>query len=269
MANLKKHIQKRYLVEKKVDEKTIKNFQATIESIPVEQMGQLTKIPKNKAFFIAYTSNTVVLATHYKVGEYFKFIPIPDPVLMYFNNAYYNFRQVQIRKKDILEKLTAIKQEDILNELYAFFANATGVIIYLFTTLEAFVNRAIPSTDFEYIKKSKSKTEVYNKSQIEKYVRFDEKVNDVLAQVYKDKKKPFAMAHPPTYVHIGNLKQMRDAIIHLKSSTGEENQIGYEEIFRKLMDYRYEEALNAVKEYCNYYHFNPEYISECTCNNQD
>jgi hypothetical protein len=269
MADLKKHIKKKYLLSTTMTEEQAKEIKSTKGETTPWQKVDFKKVQKDKVCFLWYDSNTMVLGFQYMHQGQVRFIPEPDPVLMYFNSAYYDYKNLLLAKKTLLSKLVQEHQEDVINELYNLFSCGTGAVINLFTTLEAFINRAIPSTEFTYTKKIVGKrTEVYTKEEIERNIGFDEKINDVLAQVYKGKKKPFKEAKRPTYDRIWSLKQFRDELVHLKSHNNE-NLSAYSDIYKKLLEYNYEGALNAVKDFCNYYHQNQNYIEECGCSIPD
>lgn len=268
MGNLKKHIYKRYLLETKLTDEEKEKLENSPSSMSIEEALQLRRLNEDDQPILIYSANMAVLGFPYKINGFIRTIPLPDPILMYFHNAYLDYKQVTVLRKDLLKKIDN-PQEDVIKELYNFFGHATGVIINLFTTLEAFVNRCIPSDGFEYKKEIPGKRiEIYTKELIERNIPFDEKVKKVLTEVYKGAKKPFNIAHPPTYAHIENLKNFRDDLIHLKSSN-KENKLSYEVIFKKLLDYKYEEALNAVKDFCNHYHPRNDYITECPCSHDD
>lgn len=148
--------------------------------------------------------------------------------------------------------------EPMINEWYEYFGLSSGFVIFLFTTLEAFINRCIPKY-YEYKRSDNKKTEIYNKYQIEEFVSFKEKITIILPDI---KSKNFYKDHPPTSQHITNLKEFRDSIIHTKTS---KEGTTYDYLFKKALDFKYEETINAVALFCNYYHPDNKYIVECSC----
>jgi hypothetical protein len=178
---------------------------------------------------------------------------------VYFHLAYVNYRLIDEKKKAILRPLlNPVMGEPMINEWYEYFGLTSGFVIFLFTTLEAFINRCIPS-DYEYKRADQKKTEIFSKHQIEEYIPFTEKIKVVLPAI---KGKNFYADHPLTAQHITNLKEFRDSIIHTKTSKGGST---YDYLFKKALNFKYEEAINAVAAFCNYYQSGGKYIVECDC----
>ena len=263
MANLKKHIQRKYLFEQKVTEEEIKIFNEKMRSYEGEEMRTIRKVDKSKSVLIQYNDNKFVLGFPYSYQGFSRFIPEPDPVLLYFDHAYYILKLLEPKKKELLKGLLNTYLEDMGKELYEYFGHASAFIIMLFTALETFTNRCIPM-EFIYIKDVNGKrTESYSKSQVERHISFDEKVKEVFKQVYKSNPKDFAKAYPLINQRIINLKKLRDDIVHTKVSN--EGHSVYDYLYKRLIDFKFVESLNAVKDFCNYYHSNPNYIEECSC----
>lgn len=112
--------------------------------------------------------------------------------------------------------------------------------------------------DYKFHKETPSKTEVYNKAQIERFLAFDIKITKVLEEVTG---KNYSTKYSREYNYITNLKRFRDAIIHTKKNT--KGRTPYEHLFRESFAFKYEPTLHAVRDFINFY--SPNLIEECDC----
>ncbi len=94
--------------------------------------------------------------------------------------------------------------------------------------------------------------------QIQEFVSFMDKLKKVLPSFHE--KKNFFKDRTPTNQHIINLKELRDEIVHTKSDSKLETSI---ELFRRLLNFKYDETLDAVASLMNFY--KPNYIETCNC----
>lgn len=263
MEKLTKHIKRKFLFEKIATPEELEEFRKISVNYTKEELTTIRSVAKDKSIYVQFGDTQLVLAFPYRHDGFAKLIPEPDPVLLYFNYAYYEYLRFSPKKSTIFKIATGEISEDMSKILYQYFGESSAFIIMLFTSLEAFINRCIPK-DFRYSKDIQNKkTETYNKSQIERFIPFDEKAKDVINQVFKNKKN-FGQAHPNLNQHIINLKEIRDSIVHIKAT--EDGHTAYEKTFKRLFDFKYIDTLNSVKEFINYYHDDPKYIEECPCN---
>lgn len=185
--------------------------------------------------------------------------PVPDPTLIYFNNAQGYLRVITERKKALLDKLnldTTKLSEPALNEVYSFFGATSGFIIFLFTSIESYINHLIPK-GFEYSKTGTRKTETYNMKQIQEFLDFKTKIKDVLPLITG---KDFFSKSTPANQLIWNLKDFRDEIIHTKAN---ENPLKYEKLIKTSLNFKYEKTLMATATFMNFY--KTDFILECDC----
>lgn len=254
---MRKHIKKKFLNEVSIPKEIIDKYILPNQQLSQEDVDRFKLSKENVAFLL--TDTTAFQAFPYKYQGKTRLIPEPDPVLVYFHLAYVNYRQISEKRKVILQPLLdPVMGEPMINEWYEYFGLTTGFVIYLFTTIEAFINRSIPA-DYKYDRPGTKSTEIYNKHQIEEFIAFNEKIKTVLPKaVLKD----FYKDHPPTAQYLTNLKEFRDAIMHTKTS-----KVGgsYDYLFKKALEFKYEETINAVAKFCNYYHPDGNYIVECDC----
>lgn len=259
--DIKKHIEKRFLFEKKLSTDELTTFQEKYDAFKLEDIPLLKKVPKDKKGYLITETNELLQAFPFKNEQgNIVFIPEPDPILIYFHTAYMNYRLIADKRKEILKILGNGKMtEPIITQLYDYFGFTSSFVILLFTAMEAFINRAIPY-NFIYEKPDTRRTELYNKEQIEKYLPFNEKRNEILLRVTG---KNFAKGHPTISRHIDNLKEFRDAIVHTKASN--DGHTPYDYLYKRALNFDYKKALDSVGEFMNFYHEKGEYIKECPC----
>ena len=255
---MKKHIQKKFLNETELPQDVIDLLAKSKLRISLEDQKKIKSIPKGMTTYLTTEDNKFFKAFTIRHNNQIKLIPEPDPILVYFNAAYLNFIQIKDKRNEIFEKLSGEKLSELMiKELYDYFGITSSFVILLFTSIEALMNRCIPK-DYTYKKISSRKTELFTKAQIEKYIPFDEKIKNVLADATK---KNYSTQHPKKYTHISNLKEFRNMIVHTKEAEGETT---YDYVYKKALTFNYQETLNVVKDFCNFY-TKDDFITECNC----
>lgn len=201
--------------------------------------------------------NTVVKAFAYSKPPLRIALPVPHPVVLYFETGR-SFIKHMTNSKSLLLKLYKDSDNpqigDILHKYYSFHGNASACIYFLFLSLESFINYIIPN-DFIYIFEN-GKSYPY-----EKFIRhkFFEKHEIVSSYCNKS----FAKDYPDIWKSIEKLKTIRDEITHLKQMPTKAGQPKYNSILRSVLDFDYNEAACAVRDFINYYE--PDLIQECNC----
>jgi hypothetical protein len=266
MADLKKHIYKKFYNEVLVGTEVLEKLEnlkdaGKLKHAHWEEMktGEAKmKIKKNEKAVLLMDSNKAVDAFPFNYRGQTRYIPEPDPILIYFHTAYVYLVQIEDKRDKVLAK-TAVSEmsEDVINDLYEYYGLTFSFIMLLFTSLEAFINRSIPKK-FEYKKALDKRTEVYNKKQIH-WLNIDEKMKKVLPQI---EGKDFGKGHPTLQTIIDNLKDFRNSIVHTRE--GSEGHTPFDYLFKRAFTFDYRKALNAVKDFCNFYHA-ADYIQECPC----
>lgn len=182
-------------------------------------------------------------------------IPEPDPTLIQFDFAYNSLRLLKESKQKLKDKLSEKLTEDINNSLYQYFGYCNSFIISLFTSIESFINSRIPD-NYIYIVETKQKTETFNKNQIERYLDFNTKLKEILPNIFTKYFKD-----SPKFVHIMNLKEFRDMLVHIKSDG--DGSTPFEYIYKKSLNFKYDDTIHAVRDFMNFYE--PNYIEQCNC----
>ncbi|KAA5533973.1 hypothetical protein [Paenimyroides baculatum] len=256
-----KHILKKYLFEDVYKDINLhQNNQ--FEFVPVDNLDKSTLARASKSnFVILQTSDSSNLhAFIYNHSGKHITIPMPDLTLVYYDFAYkLNVRRKEL-SKEMLHKLGDVKTFSETNSdlLYNFYGYSSSCIINLFTTLESFINSLLP-VNKNYEQKLKNRTEVYNRDQIQLTFSFYDKINKVLPYFYEG--KDYFKKATPKNQHIKNLKELRDMIIHTKSDDNGKSQI---EIFKKILNFKYDDTFLAVRDFINFYTNN--YVIDCPCN---
>lgn len=117
-------------------------------------------------------------------------------------------RNQNLKSKDCGEKLL----EESL-KFYELIEYAYQAIIFSFNALEAFINISIPE-NFILKKENSKNTEIYNKSQTERYFSWKDKIDFLGKEIYKldgVKKEPF-------WQGLNDLEKLRNRLIHMKST---------------------------------------------------
>lgn len=232
------------------------NQKPTQESIKKLKAGDFKEyIPH-----ILTDKQTFIQCFKYKYGKKTYIIPEPNPIVIYFSNAQVNLANIKECRVKLMDALNYGKDDlgDAMNSFYNFFGHVSNFVTSLFNSLEAFLNHQIPN-DFEYKRFSKQKTELYNKEQIQRQISFEEKIKKVIPQV---KEKSFHRHQAHKFDIILTFKEFRDDIVHTKVDEKNAPNL-YHKLFAKSLDYDYNETIQIVKEYLNYYE--PELIEKCNC----
>lgn len=252
-----KHIRKKFQFDKIVTQGAIDDLNRYITPMSGFSPKEAKKMPKGMKALLLFDTNRLIECFHVNLNGNAFFIPEPDPILIYFNNAYSNYVDIKEVKKNLYKVLSDSITESVANSLYNYFGLTTGFVVFLFTAVEAFINRHIPDEYIYSVAKTKN-TETYNKEQIQRYLSFDDKLKKALKEATT---KDFTKHFPIKYQHIVNLKEFRDSIVHTKANVTGSTPFDY--LYKKGLDFKYEETLLAVRDFMNFYE--PDYIIECDC----
>ncbi len=216
------------------------------------------KITKSTVAYMHTVGNYYVKGFPYKVNGHTYTFPEPNPTLIYFSNAQRFRREIEEFRVKLLPKLnmTTEQIEDFTHEYFNYFGAVCGTVIFLFTSLESFMNSLLKETD-TYIRPLSNKTEIFNFSQIQEGISFGEKIKTTIPQLTG---KDYFKAHPTKAQLIDNLKEFRDNIIHTKTTT---DVIQHDYVIKRSFSFKYDETIQVIAEYMNFYKVNC--IKECDC----
>jgi hypothetical protein len=256
-----KHIRKKFLfhdvLKKRGDDVFTKEFEQV--HIPENIDSQkILKLANGKVGIISSSNGDNIFSMVYNDNGSYCMIPVPDFSLMNYNQAYkYNNERKQLRK-ELLRNFKNLNDQEYKNFAFAyeFQGCASACIIMLFTSLECFVNDIIP-TDYKYTIVDNRKTEIYNKTQIQEFLPFMDKLKKVLPDALG---KDFFSKQTIAGSHIHNLKDIRNAIVHMKSDPTGQN---HADVLRKLLSFKYDDTFKAISTYFNFY--KNGFVEDCPC----
>lgn len=262
-----KHIKKKFEFERPVNSSIISELSDQNKFISLEKVKEISskKMESHQPFLVNEKPNgeySLIDGFFYRFNDKSVIFPEPDPVLIYFHNAWINAFQFKEKKERLISAVDSNRvDESILSDFYIFFGITMGFVTSLFTCMEAFINKKIPE-DFLYQHTFKKETKRIGKEEIQRFLPFKEKMGNLMEEITgKNFKTSFKQEHG----HILKLKKFRDQIIHTKESTKPGER--YEYLFKQSLDYDYIRKLKAVFKYVNF--FEPGYIEECNCGNND
>jgi hypothetical protein len=184
-------------------------------------------------------------------------IPEPDPIKVFFDTSYHNFRHIKTKRQELIDQFKGKTQdENYAIALYAYYGSVNNFIILLFTSIEAFINYNIRD-NYKYAAETKTKTTLYNKFQIMD-LDFMTKIDKVLPDLFG---RNFQKSHNDDYVHIKNLKEFRDSIVHLKPDAADSKTFAV--MFKRGLNFRFEETIDSVMAFMNFYV--PGTLEYCPC----
>lgn len=256
-----KHLKKKFLKVFKVGNDVMEVMgSATVNESTI---AELVRTDFEGYYAILQTDGNEIIQTfQYNKGGKVYFIPEPNPIVIYFEVARNSFRHIEKNKKPIFDELNQNKPDayKILSCFHEFYFTVSIYATFLFNSIEAFINNLIPK-DYKYSKILNSKTEIYDKSQIQRHLSFEEKIKEVIPDILK---RSFHKEHGHKYEHIVKLRKFRDEITHTKSFEGTKSGF-YRELFTTSLDFDYENTLLSTRDFINYYEEN--LIEECECSN--
>ncbi len=253
-----KHIKRKFFFQKNKNQtnvdKTNLDWFDSIENLHHD----ILKSNRGNIAFLELDDDLLVGGVVDKIDNDYYILPIPDPTLVYFNNAQLSLSKIEETRKNLLLKLKEMKtgSKPPIHEIYDFYGLTSGFVVYLFTSIESFLNSMIDD-DFIYEDTQKQRTILYNKNQIQENVDFKTKITKILPQ--KTGMDYFKKNTIKNQL-IWNLKEFRDDIVHTKQ---ENHILRYNNLAKKTFTFKYRETLNAVGHFMNFNKAN--YIVECDC----
>lgn len=252
-----KHIKRKFLFHDYLQKKEINKF----DYFDTKEIDQkfLKKVEKDNFIVLETDSGDKIFSFSYNDNGTNCMIPVPDFSLVNYNFAYSLNIQRKEHRKNLVKNLANLNIANEISNSYAYDyqGTASSCIICLFTSIECFINDIIPE-GFKYEVITERKTEIYDKKQIQFSISFMDKLTKVLPKALNGKN--FFLKRTPTNAHIYNLRDLRNDIIHTKSDKTGHNNV---EIMKRLLNFKYDETLNATFKLFNFYKEN--FIEECNC----
>ena len=248
----------------KVADNVIDNLQQHTKNVTKENESKtikeiIGKVKKEKSgHFIAITPDSKELFSFIPIieNEQFFAAQFPDPIQLYYSLAFANYLFAKKTRHNITFQNN---QPQPLNFVSGYLYNwhlqyKISTIIFLHSTVEAFINYLMPD-DFVYKQEYKGErsdkfikqTKEYNKEQTERYILFKEKLNKVIT-ILTD--IDFQKKHQKIYDKILNINELRNDLIHLRSSK-EKNQQYFQKVFSEVVNVNLTPFVNAVHDFIN------------------
>jgi len=160
-----KHISRKYLIQYSEDEfksltnkKPVTLFERGENKNPIE-----TRYSKGHIGYLHTENNFYIQASPQNIQGKLYFFPEPDPTLIYFSAAQNNLRLLNQYKTDLLPKIDVQSNitNDLIHDFYNYFGAVCGCVIFLFTSLESFMNSMIKENDFYISEKKKQNRNLF------------------------------------------------------------------------------------------------------------
>jgi hypothetical protein len=181
-------------------------------------------------------------------------MPEINPITIFYANALMSQKMLHQYKSKLLAKaveVNSLADSEAIHpsDFSDFFQFSIIVVINLQASLETFLNYCIPENHVMFSNNDKEikRPNIYDK--------IDYGITSI-------KKLNFEDSFDDQMILIKDLIQLRNDVIHLKPVT-EETKTKYKNLFRRLIDFKFDECLLAVKNYINFYEAN--LIEECPC----
>lgn len=139
--------------------------------------------------------------------------PSIDTVALFLNLSKINYDHAKQLYRNLPIKNLKKLNQNIGNDskIVNFYESIFSSIIFAFTSVEAFTNYNIPE-DYIYKYEEKGQTKTYNKSKIERYVNIEDKLLNILPDLFNKK----LTKQQKCWHKFKKLKNFRDRIIHPK-----------------------------------------------------
>jgi len=258
-----KHIRRKFLRADKV------NFDAErfLDSVPITDTTSSTyKIARDSNYYpvIITEQNNLIQAFFYEASKKNFIIPEPNLITVYFDIAQSQIRHAHLAKAELLTNIDRNGDVSVtLNSTHTFFHHTCICILFMYNSIEAFINLLLP-VDKEYIRVDKKNTSHFSHEQIQREISIEEKIKSVLPQFLG---RSFQQDYGHKYDAIIKLKEMRDEIAHTKAYAQNNSRNFYRQIFTNLLNFNLDYALINTRDFINY--FEPDMIEECDCGKKE
>jgi hypothetical protein len=212
----------------------------------------------DSGFYISDDGKKMTTVFSYSYKNKLLLIPEPDITILYLSFVEKNVEKIINIRKEILELARKQNKESTANiafGFYNFFQLSSSFVIFLMMSLEAFNNSLIPNKHI-YINKKRKK---YIREGIQRSIKFEEKFKRVIPQLFN---KSFVGDFNIKFELLRKMKCLRDDVVHTKNFNGD-FYASYREIYKKYLEFDFENALLYTKDYINYY--KPNHIEACDC----
>lgn len=188
-------------------------------------------------------------------------ITIPNATALLLNLSQMCHRQAgQLISKSISnkDKFSHLPEPHV----FAFYEQMMASIVFAYTSLESFVNEELPDNYIHTVVEKRS-TQQYNKEQIERHLKLDIKLGDVLPAVLRIE----SPKGKSLWNNFNKLKDIRDRIIHMKTKDrefqGEDENSIWNVISCKPLPKTDETAKNLIQYFLSAKNQTPRWFEKC------
>jgi hypothetical protein len=216
--------------------------------------------------FVAHaitSDDEVVQCFKYILDKKDAYIFEPNPIVIYFNSAQGSLATTNDFRNTLFEVIRNEKDSyyigNMMNAIYAFYISASNLTTSLMCSMEAFINSKIP-IDFSVTININGEDVIYDKYKTLRYMKFKDKVKIALPKVFEEKN--FAHEKSHLFDTIKKIEHLRNDMIHAKPNL-DYGVNYYEALYTEALNFDYTKAMNAAKEFINFYE--PGLIEPCNC----
>ena len=258
-----KHLKKKFVLKPTKPNDSVKKVLDNAQAVEPEEYENITQNIPDLFGLIETKEGELIQAFYYRSNNVDYLIPEPNPIVIYFETGRHYYKYTQATREALFKELD--KEDwnvyEVQTRIYKFYATGSSCVTFLFTALEAFINKLIPH-DYTYSKVINGETELYDQVKIQRHLSFHEKVKSVLPDIPELKNKAFHIQHGHKFDNIKKLKNFRDEIMHTKL-INKTSLLFYRDLFTTALNFNYETAIYAARDFINYYE--PNLIEECEC----
>lgn len=180
--------------------------------------------------------------------------PTPNSVSLFLSKSWKEYQAAaSIYKSVFVEKIQGKDHYHVSNEdlpqIFDYLEHIQASIISIYSALEALCNVAIPNNYSHTKVNGKGVTEIWNKSNIERWITTEEKLRSIVPEILKIE-SPKKL---PLWKRFESLKSIRDSIIHQKQSKKDPNNIE-SDFLSSLLDESIFNLVMAGFEIIQYFH---------------
>lgn len=241
-----------YRGSNKVPQKDIRKSMNFFEGTPSMEDGEYKKYMNKSEYAFMYITDENIYPICKLWYKRFPFLMLePNPVTFYYSLALDSYEQ-SMKLHSVLRKILESpaevdkKSSDMVVAYSMLFKVSSVCVIFSFLAIEAFMNQELPQNGPVKMNSGKDKT----KESIERWATFDQKMDKILPEINGIN---FTIKYPNHRKVIGELKNLRDDLTHLKQKKGS-GITRYEELYQSVLKVDLKKYINAAKKFINFYH---------------
>ncbi len=180
----------------------------------------------------------------------------PHPVVSFFSIAH-QFTKATIKLKDQLMQdadLFNLSSHEHLRRTSEYISNASIAVVFMFTSIETHLNMMMDAHQSQFRIDGAEISKEYAT-----WLKFEDKIKSILPQINP---KCFHVIKGHHYAHIKKLTTFRNNVMHFRMDADSKFPAN-KNFIECALKFDYEKALNATREFINYYYAG--LIENCDC----